>query len=79
METKSWSPVPEVKVRFRSPEVTRPHQRPVAESTTTMTAIQTASNRRITSDDFRCRRSQFTVVLPYDQQASGIPYGNPRC
>ena len=45
----------------------RPHQRPVAQSTTTMTAIQTASSSRITSEDFRCRRSQFIVVLRYDQ------------
>ena len=44
-----------------------------------MTAIQTASSSRITSDDFRCRRSQLIVVLRYDQLASGIPYGNPRC
>jgi hypothetical protein len=44
-----------------------------------MTAIQTASSSRITSDDFRCRRSQFIVVVRYDQLASGIPYGNPRC
>jgi hypothetical protein len=31
----------------------------VAQSTTTTTVIQTASSSRITSDDFRCRRSQF--------------------
>jgi hypothetical protein len=44
-----------------------------------MTAIQTASSSRITSDDFRCRRSQFIIVVRYDQLASGIPYGNPSC
>jgi hypothetical protein len=43
----------------------------------TMTAIQTASSTRITSDDFRCRRSQFIVVLRYDQLASGTAYGDP--
>ncbi len=43
-----------------------------------MTAIQTASRSRITSDDFRCHRSQFTVVQCYDQLASGIPNGNQR-
>jgi len=43
----------------------------------TMTAIQNASSARITSDDLRCRRSQFIVVLRYDQLASGISYGDP--
>jgi hypothetical protein len=51
----------------------------VAQSRTTMTAIQTASSSRITSDDFRCVRSQFIVVLRYDQLAFGIAYGSPRC
>jgi hypothetical protein len=44
-----------------------------------MTAIQAASSSRIASDDFRCRRSQFIVVLRYDQRASGIACGDPRC
>ena len=61
------------KSKTRGTTNTRPHQRPVAQITTTMTAIQTASSSRITSDDFRCRRSQFIVVLRYDQLASGCP------
>ena len=46
---------------------TRPHQCPVAQSTTTTAAIQIASISLITRDDFRCRRSQFIVVSCYDQ------------
>ncbi|MGH7692902.1 MAG: hypothetical protein ACREOA_09350, partial [Candidatus Dormibacteria bacterium] len=42
------------KSRIRGMVKTRPHQRPVAQSTTMMTAIQIASSSRITSDDFRC-------------------------
>jgi hypothetical protein len=53
------------KSRTRGMTNTRPHQRPVAQRTTTITAIQTASSSRITSDDFLCRRSQFTVVQCY--------------
>ena len=51
------------KSRTRGTTNTRPHHRPVAQSTTTTTAIQTASSSRITSDDFRCRRSQFIVAV----------------
>jgi hypothetical protein len=59
---------------------TKPHQRPVAHSATTTTAIQTASSSRSTSDDFRCRRSQFVRSHlihgpPYDQEPSGVPRG----
>jgi hypothetical protein len=42
------------KSRIRGATNTRPHQRPVAQSTTTTTAIQMASSSRITSDDFGC-------------------------
>lgn len=42
-----------------------------------MTAIQTASSSRITSDDFRCRRSQFTVVPRYRQPAYRIAVPAP--
>jgi hypothetical protein len=38
-----------------------------------MTAIQTASTSRITSAEFRCRRSQFIVVRRYNRLSSGIP------
>ena len=65
------------KSRTRGMTNTRPHHRPVAQSTTTMTAIQTASSSRITSDDLRCRRSQFIVVLRYDQLAFGHPRRKP--
>jgi hypothetical protein len=34
-----------------------------------MTAIQTASSSRITSDEFRCRRSQFIVALHYNRRS----------
>ena len=40
---------------------TNPHQRPVAQSTKTMTAIQTAKNSRSAIEDFRCRRSQIVT------------------
>ena len=65
-EHRSYRLEPAAKIRrsryrssTRGTTNTRPHQRPVAQSTTTMTVIQTASSSRITSDDFRCRRSQF--------------------
>ena len=53
------------KSRTRGTTNTTPHQRPVAQSTTTTTVIQMASSSRITSDDFRCRRSQFILVERY--------------
>jgi hypothetical protein len=58
------------KSRIRGTTNTRPHQRPVAHSTTTTTAIQTASSSRITSDDLRCRRSQLIVAAEYAQGTS---------
>jgi hypothetical protein len=79
LEPAAKIPRSRYKSRTRGTTNTRPHQRPVAQSTTTMTAIQTARSSRITTDDFRCRRSQFIVVQRYDQSASGTPYGNPRC
>ena len=65
--------------RARGTTNTRPHQCPVAQSTTTMTATQTASSSRTTNDDFRCHRSQFIIVPRYDQPASGLPSANTRC
>ena len=59
--------------RTRGTANTRPHQRPVEQSTTTITAIKTASSDRITSDDFRCCRSQSTILPRYNEVASGIP------
>ncbi len=56
------------KSKTRGTTNTRPHQRPVAQSTTTTTMIQMASSSRITSDDFRCRKSEFTVVLGYGRR-----------
>lgn len=47
----------------------RPHQRPMAQSTTMTMVIQTASSSRIASADFRCRRSQFIVAARYSQPA----------
>ena len=64
------------KSRPRGTTNIRPHHRPVAQSTTTITAIHTASSSRITSDDFRCLRSQLIRSLRYDyyeQTALGIP------
>jgi len=60
------------KSRSRGATNTRPHQRPVAQSTTTMTAIQTASSSRIPSDDLRWRRSQLIVPHATRQLAYGI-------
>ena len=42
-----------------------------------MAAIQTASSTRITSDGFRCRISQFIVVVRYDQPDSEIAHPLP--
>ena len=54
------------RIRYRSRTKgrtnTKPHQRPVAQSTTMTAAIQIASSSRITSDDFRCRRSHVIVA-----------------
>jgi hypothetical protein len=57
--TRRYRPEPAAKIRwsrYRSRTSgatnTKPHQRPVAQSTTTTAAIQTASSSRITSDDF---------------------------
>jgi hypothetical protein len=55
------------KSKARGTTKTTPHQRPVAQSTTTTTVIQTASSSRITTDAFRCRRSQFMVAGQYAQ------------
>jgi len=67
--TPRYRPEPAVKIRrsrYRSRTKgttnTKPHQRPVAQSTTTTAAIQAARSSRITSDDFRCRRSQFILT-----------------
>ncbi len=78
--TPRYRPEPAAKIRrsrykstSRGTTNTRPHQRPVAQSTTTTAVIQTASSSRITSDDFRCRRSQFIVAGQYSQPVlSGI-------